>query len=240
MAILGYVTLGTNNQERACEFYDALLGSIGHMGAYSFHETKNLTCGQGGLLMINDPAYRERALKLWENGTNRAAFFRGEVDHYTWVDTGFCYLPSELNAAYLYGQLKHRDEILKWRMELWETYREALAAQSGGLFQIPDVNPENGQHNGHIFYLTFSRAESRDAMLSHLRAKGYGAVFHYIPLHSSPYFRSRHAGSPLPNSERHSACILRFPLFHSLEKRTVNEVADEVAKFVDQLKLIDT
>ena len=190
--------------------------------------------------MINDPAYRERAVRLWENGSNRAAFFRGEVDHYTWVDTGFCYLPSELNAAYLYGQLQHRDEILKWRLELWETYREALGGNPEAMYKVPDVHPEAGQHNGHIFYLNFPNQESRDVMLAHLRAEGYGAVFHYIPLHSSPYFRNNHPNRPLPNSEKHSACILRLPLFHSLDKRTVIEVAEKVTQFVVDPNLIDT
>lgn len=217
-----------------------LLGSFGHLAAYSFHETKNITSGQGGLLMINDPGYEERALRLWENGTNRAAFFRGEVDHYTWVDTGFCYLPSELNAAYLYGQLLHRDEILKKRLELWQAYWDALSPYAGQEFSLPLVNSEDGQHNGHIFYLNFRDEKMRDEMLNHLRLRNIGAVFHYIPLHNSPHFRERQSNRSLNNCENHSACILRLPLFHSLTKRTVMEICEEVKAFLSVNKQIQS
>lgn len=217
-----------------------LLGSIGHLGAYSFHETKNLTCGQGGMLMINDPVYRERALKLWENGTNRAAFYRGEVDHYTWVDTGFCYLPSELNAAYLYGQLLHRDEILKQRLDLWSTYREKLEPHSGKIYTLPKINSSEGNHNGHIFYLNFHNEALRDLMLNHLRSQNIGAVFHYIPLHSSPHFRDRQPDRSFMNCENHSGCILRLPLFHSLPKRTVLDICDSVIQFLHKREQIES
>ncbi len=158
-----------------------LLGSIGHLGAYSFHETKNLTCGHGGLLMLNDTSFRERALRLWENGTNRAAFFRGEVDHYSWVDTGFCYLPSEMNAAYLYGQLTHREEILRRRLELWSTYFDTLSSHDVIHFSLPEVGLSSGAHNGHIFYLNFHQPALRDLFLNRLRSAGVGGGISLYP-----------------------------------------------------------
>ncbi len=208
------------------------LGSIGHLGAFSFHETKNITCGQGGMLLINDSSYQERALRLWENGTNRAAFFRGEVDHYTWVDTGFCYLPSELNAAYLYGQVLHKEEILRQRLDLWSTYWEKLSPYAGETFSLPLVNESVGDHNGHIFYLSFKNEKLRNQMLDHLRKENIGAVFHYIPLHNSPHFLEQHPNRTLKHCEHHSACILRLPLFHSLAKRTVEDICEAVIQLV--------
>lgn len=210
-----------------------LLGSIGHLGAYSFHETKNITCGQGGLLMVNDSRYASRALRIWENGTNRADFYKGLVDHYTWVDTGACFLPSDMNAAYLSGQLRHREEIFSNRLALWERYRELLTSLGGSLFELPWVLPgEVGKHNAHTFYLSCRDEVTRDGLLHFLNAEGYGAVFHYIPLHNSPHFRGRHSGGALPNCDRHSRCLLRLPLFHSLSFTEVQEICSSVGQFV--------
>jgi len=210
------------------------LGSFGALAAYSFHETKNLTCGQGGLLMINREQFVERAHFLWENGTNRASFFKGEVDHYTWVDTGFCYLPSELNAAYLYGQLLHREEIFARRKELWDTYYHQIAAWDQNIFSLPAQSDTDHGHNGHIFYLNFKEAEVRDQMLNYLRKHKIGAVFHYIPLHNSPHFLRQGKNVNLINCERHSSHLLRLPLFHSLEKSTVSFIISHIQAFIQQ------
>lgn len=192
-------------------------GTFGHIAAFSFHETKNLHCGQGGLLVLNDPTYIDRAAILWENGTNRAAFFAGLVDQYTWVDTGSCFLPSELSAAYLYGQLEARDHLLSHRLALWQTYYDTLAPYAQPhTFQLPHLDPDR-QHNAHIFYLLLPDRHRRDTLMHQLRGQGFLAVFHYIPLHSSPYFLPQHNGPDLPHAQSHSERILRLPLFHTLQ-----------------------
>ncbi|MCL4109086.1 UNVERIFIED_CONTAM: hypothetical protein GTU68_030998 [Idotea baltica] len=208
------------------------LGSFGDLAAFSFHETKNLTCGQGGLLVINRERFVDRALRFWENGTNRASFYRGEVDHYTWVDTGFCYLPSELNAAYLYGQLQHREEIFARRNELWNVYHQEIGTWSQDMFQIPKPSNAPIGHNAHIFYLDFKEGEMRDKMLNHLHKHHIGAVFHYIPLHNSPHYRSQGKNVILTNCERHSSNLLRLPLFHSLKKSTIKFILGHIQTFV--------
>lgn len=211
-----------------------LLGSIGKFGAYSFHETKNITCGQGGLLMVNEPRFVERACRIWENGTNRGEFFRGLVDHYTWVDTGACFLPSDMNAAYLSGQLDFREEIFYKRAKLWRAYWQGLKGLDGHLFALPRVHlDEVSRHNAHTFYLTFKTGELRDLALKYLRERGFGAVFHYIPLHSSPHYAARHRGPELPNCQNHSDRLLRLPLFHSLKIAEVEEICQAIGKFVE-------
>lgn len=208
-----------------------LLGSFGDLSAYSFHETKNLTCGQGGLLMVNAAQYGDRALKIWENGTNRSAFYRGETDHYSWVDRGGCYLPPDLTAAYLYGQLRHREEIFQRRIHLWNQYNASLIETSQkGHFDLPLLE-KDGAHNGHIFYLRLPTRRMRDALLNHLRDSGIGAVFHYIPLHSSPYFRGNYEGPDLKNCRHHSDTLLRLPLYFGLEEDQLSLICDEVRGF---------
>lgn len=205
------------------------MGSFGHLAAFSFHETKNITCGQGGMLLVNDPRFHAQAAVCWENGTNRAAFFRGEVDQYTWVGSGSCFTLSDLNAAYLYGQLREREAILGQRKRLWENYRaefEDLAAQ--GHFELP-VLPDLCEGNGHIFYLRLQRKQQRDDLIARLRESGVLAVFHYIPLHSSPHFQARHAGGDLPNCREWSDRIVRLPIYHSMD-------ADVQAKVIAAVK----
>lgn len=204
------------------------LGSFGHFAAFSFHETKNITCGQGGLLVINAEAYAERAAILWENGTNRKAFYAGEVDYYTWVDKGSCFLPSDMNAAYLYGQLQQWESIQAHRSSLWSRYDRNLRPLAGEHFTLPD-HPDVLQHNAHIFYLTLHDRAARDAMMRDLNAQGINAVFHYIPLHSSPHFSARHGDRPLPNAHKHSDCILRLPLHHALTSAQVDLISKAVA-----------
>lgn len=210
-----------------------LLGSLGHLGAYSFHETKNITSGQGGLLMVNDASFEVRARRIWQYGTNRDDFYKGLVDQYTWVDLGACFLPSDMNAAYLSGQLTHREDIFSKRMGLWKSYWSQLSAPEIGLFSLPWVQElEKAEHNAHIFYLSFRNKSRRDQMLNHLNADGYGAVFHYVPLHSSPYFLSRHGARELPNCTRHSETLLRLPLFHSLRSDELENICNSVMDFV--------
>ena len=159
------------------------LGTIGDFGCYSFHETKNYSMGEGGALLINDPAYNERAEILREKGTNRAKFFRGQVDKYTWVDFGDSYLPSELNAAYLWAQLLRADEINDDRMRSWDAYRQAFAPLAAA--GLPTV-PAGCAHNAHMFYLKCKDLEERTALIQYLKDNEILAVFHYIPLHSAP------------------------------------------------------
>jgi dTDP-4-amino-4,6-dideoxygalactose transaminase len=207
------------------------LGSFGDFAAMSFHETKNITCGQGGLLIINREKYADRARFVWENGTNRISFERGETDHYTWVAQGGCFTISDLNAAYLYGQLQHREQILKRRLELWHLYREQLAPlEQEGKLKLPAIFPEC-DHNGHIFYLRLRDKQERDSLLKHLRESEVHAVFHYIPLHSSPYFATSHPDRTLPHCDHHSDTLLRLPLFDSLKPAQIERISAAVRAF---------
>jgi dTDP-4-amino-4,6-dideoxygalactose transaminase len=207
-------------------------GSFGDLAAFSFHETKNLHCGQGGLLVVNDLQYADRAAILWENGTNRAAFFAGLVDQYTWVDQGACFLPSELNAAYLYGQLQGRDAIMTRRMAHWEDYALRLTdGAAAGHFLLPGLLAER-QHNAHIFYLRLASRVERDSLMQLLRSLGFLAVFHYVPLHASPYFHPKHDGRLLPNCQHHSECLLRLPLFYALQPSDVAAVCEAIGSWV--------
>lgn len=204
------------------------LGSFGHLAAFSFHETKNITCGQGGMLIVNDARFHEMAAVAWENGTNRAAFFRGEVGQYTWVGSGSCFTLSDLNAAYLYGQLLHRDAILETRKRLWNRYFEALSPLAArGHFQLPRT-PEFAECNGHIFYLRLPNQQHRDALIAFMMTQEVLAVFHYIPLHSSPHFGVKHQGRALPNCQEWSECIVRLPMFHSLTDEMQNRVISAI------------
>ncbi len=207
------------------------LGGIGHMAAFSFHETKNITAGgEGGLLVVNDERFVRRCEILWEKGTNRAEFFRGEVNKYGWVDMGSSFLPSEVNAAFLWAQLENLDEIQTKRRQLWERYYERLAplAQTG-LFSLPDV-PDYATNNAHMFYLVFPDYEKRTAFIKYLKENGVGAVFHYLSLHSSDFYRSRHDGRQLPECDRYADCLVRLPLFYDLTIEQVDYIVDTIEK----------
>ena len=207
------------------------LGTLGQLGTFSFHETKNLHCGEGGLLLVNDPALAPRAEVIHEKGTNRAAFFRGEVDKYGWVDLGSSFLPSELQAAVLWAQLEHLEAVAGHRLALWERYREGLQdLESGGHAQLPRI-PAHAEHNGHIFYLVLPDLAARTALIEHLKKRGVYAVFHYQSLHGSAYFRDRHDGRRLPQADRYSDCLLRLPLFHALSPTEQARVVDAVRAF---------
>lgn len=207
---------------------DRPLGTIGDLGTLSFHETKNITCGHGGLISINNPDFLERAEYIWENGTNRAKFFKGQVDKYSWVDVGSSFPMPDLNAAYLYPQLLHLEEILTHRHLLWETYKKELShLQEPYTFLTPNTAPD---HNAHIFWLNFAEPTGRNLLLEELRKAGILAVFHYIPLHSSPFFRDRYQGPTLPNATRHAQNLLRLPLYHSLTREKVEQVTFEITE----------
>ncbi len=195
------------------------LGSIGHLGCFSFHETKNIQCGEGGLLAINDQRFVKRAEILWEKGTNRAEFFRGEVNKYGWVDTGSSFLPGEITAAFLWAQLEELDKIQDRRRELWQAYEAGLkdwALQNQ--VQLPYV-PEFATVNGHMFYLVCPNGAFRSALIAHLKSQGVHAVFHYLSLHDSDFYRQKHDGRDLPHSDRYSDCLVRLPLFYDLEEQ---------------------
>lgn len=197
------------------------LGTIGHLGALSFHETKNVISGEGGALLIGDERFKARAEIIREKGTNRSQFFRGQVDKYTWVDLGSSYLPSELIAAVLLAQLESAREITNERLELWHRYHEAFAPLERERRVRRPVVPAECTHNGHIYYLLTSSLEERTALLEHLKSRGIGAVFHYVPLHSSPAGR-KHArvhGS-LARTETLSDRLVRLPLWAGLNHQS--------------------
>ncbi len=207
--------------------YPMPLGSIGHLAAFSFHETKNITAGgEGGMLVVNDERFVRRAEIIWEKGTNRAEFFRGEVNKYGWVDLGSSFLPSEVNAAFLWAQLENLDTIQAKRKKLWETYLKRLKPLSEkGYFSLPDI-PDYATNNAHMFYLVLPSLEERTAFIKYLKDNGVGAVFHYLSLHSSEYYKSRHDGRELPNCDRYADCLVRLPLFYDLTIEQVHLICD--------------
>jgi dTDP-4-amino-4,6-dideoxygalactose transaminase len=193
------------------------LGSIGHLGAISFHETKNVISGEGGALIINDPRFIARAEIIREKGTNRSSFFRGEIDKYTWVDIGSSYLPSDLIAAFLFAQFEQAERLLTKRRELWLRYHEGFAAlERLGYCRRPIVPPDC-DHNAHIYYLLLPAAGARDMLLGELMKQGIHAPFHYVPLHNAPAGKrfSRTSG-PLPHTEDLAARLVRLPLWYEM------------------------
>lgn len=207
------------------------LGSIGHLAAFSFHETKNIISGEGGMLVINDEKFIRRAEILWEKGTNRAEFFRGEVNKYGWVDIGSSFLPSEVIAAFLWAQLEHLEQIQAKRIKLWNTYYELLAPiAEAGAFSLPNI-PEYATNNAHMFYLVCSNLEERTRLISTLKSEGILAVFHYLSLHSSPYYQDKHDGRSLPNCDHYADCLVRLPMFYELEEKDVIKICDTIKNF---------
>jgi dTDP-4-amino-4,6-dideoxygalactose transaminase len=208
------------------------LGTAGDMAALSFHETKNVSCGEGGALILNDPGFVERAEILREKGTNRSRFFRGQVDKYTWVDIGSSFLPSDLLAAFLLAQLERLDEITGLRRRLYERYAQELAPlERGGRARLP-VIPAHCQPNYHIYYLLLDDVRTRDALIAHLRAAGILAVFHYLPLHLSPVGRSLgYQDGQFPVTESVSGRLLRLPLYAGLTAEDQERVISTVLAF---------
>jgi len=210
------------------------LGSIGVLGAFSFHETKNITSGEGGMLVVNDPKFIEKAEITWEKGTNRAAFARGEVEKYEWVGLGSSYLPNELTAAFLYGQLEHLDAIQQKRKEIWQKYFDRLSAIARkGCLQLPDV-PEYASHNGHLFYILTTSSHERKQLLAHLLNRGIHAVFHYLSLHSSPYYQSKHDGRQLPNCDRYASTLIRLPFYFALTDSEIDYIVEAIQDFYNK------
>lgn len=226
----GLVLLEDAAQAHGATYRGKLLGTFGALGALSFHETKNISCGEGGALIINHPDLVERAEIIREKGTNRSLFFKGMVDKYTWVDTGSSYLPSDILAAVLYAQLEEYDEILSSRLSLWQSYDVALRPLAGpSTFRVADI-PQSCGHNGHIYYLIMPSAPARDRFIAWMKDRNIYAPFHYVPLHSAPAAidYSRPNGD-LPITQDMSARLVRLPLFLGLgdgQKRVIDAVVE--------------
>ena len=208
------------------------LGTIGDYGCYSFHETKNLSMGEGGALLISDESNIERAEIIREKGTNRSKFFRGQIDKYTWVALGSSYLPSELNAAYLYAQLIKSQDVYDDRMNSWNLYYELLKPlRDKGLVELPVV-PDDCVHNAHMFYIKAKNLSERTELISYLKSNGIGAVFHYIPLHSAPagIKYGRFAGEDVFTTKE-SERLLRLPLYYGLKREQVEYICEKIGRF---------
>jgi len=206
------------------------LGSLGTLAAFSFHETKNIISGEGGLLLVNDAQYAARAEIIREKGTTRSAFFRGEVDKYGWVDVGSSFLPSDIIAAYLWAQLENLADIQQRRRAIWARYYAALAPLVALGVGRPTL-PAYATNNGHLFYLVCRGLAERTALIAHLKELQVFPVFHYLSLHTSPYFAARHDGRPLPWSDHYTDCLLRLPLYYELHPELQQRVIDGVLGF---------
>lgn len=210
------------------------LGSIGHLGCFSFHETKNVTAGgEGGMLTVNDERFIRRAEIIWEKGTNRAEFFRGMVNKYGWVDTGSSFLPSEINTAFLWAQLESLETIQNHRKAIWNMYYDGLKDLAAkGCFTMPDI-PDYATNNGHMFYLVCRNLDERTKLIAYLKEQGVGAVFHYLSLHLSDYYKEHHVGEipNLPNCDRFADCLVRLPMFFELTDEEVQLVIENIRQF---------
>ncbi len=213
-------------------YKDRNLGTIGDIGCFSFHETKNYTMGEGGAILINNQDFIERSEIIREKGTNRSKFFRGQVDKYTWVDIGSSYLPSELNAAYLYAQLEGSDKINQDRLASWNLYFKKLKPlQEDGFLELPHI-PEECKHNAHMFYVKCSDLETRSRLIEHLKSNGIQSAFHYIPLHSSPAGLNYGEFSGIDNyTTKESERILRLPMYYGLKKDEMDFVIEKINSF---------
>jgi dTDP-4-amino-4,6-dideoxygalactose transaminase len=208
------------------------LGSIGHLGALSFHETKNIISGEGGALLVNDNRFTQRAEIIWEKGTNRSQFFRGQADKYTWVDIGSSYLPSEILAAFLWAQIGEAKKITERRVAIWNRYHQRLEdLENKSLLKRPVIPPEC-TNNAHMYYILLPNQDTQVRLLAYLAEKGINAVFHYVPLHSSPAGRRfGRAHGTLPVTERVAGSLLRLPMYAELTNTQVDYVADTVRDF---------
>jgi dTDP-4-amino-4,6-dideoxygalactose transaminase len=225
----GLVVVEDAAQGIMAKYRDRPLGSIGQLGALSFHETKNLISGEGGALLVNDGRYADRAEILWEKGTNRSQFFRGQTDKYTWLDLGSSYLPSELSAAFLQAQFEHADRVAAERMRLWQQYHAAFESlERDGVLRRPIV-PPHCRHNAHIYYVLLPSPDTRTAVLASVRAAGIDAVFHYVPLHSSPAGRRfGRASGDLPVTANAADRLIRLPMWLGMTDEQIEFVVDGV------------
>ena len=209
----------------------ATLGSIGHLSAFSFHETKNIISGEGGMLVVNDERFIKRAEIIWEKGTNRAEFFRGEVNKYGWVDTGSSFLPSEIIAAFLWAQLEQLDIIQEKRKAIWHQYYDGLKSLAEkGYFNLP-IFPDYAYNNAHMFYLVCRNLKDRTELINFLKDRDIQAVFHYLSLHKSPYYTDKHDGRELPNCDRFADCLVRLPMFYELKPEEVVAITELISEF---------
>ena len=203
------------------------LGSIGHLSAFSFHETKNIISGEGGMLCINDDHFIQRAEIIWEKGTNRSQFFRGEVDKYSWVDTGSSFLPSEIISAFLWAQIENMRDIQDKRIKIWNRYYDGLSSFEPVSIKKPKLPlvPKYATNNAHMFYLVCDNVDDRTKFIQHLKDKGILSVFHYLSLHKSSYYEKYSTRkSELPNSDMFSDCLVRLPLFYELTDEQVEYI----------------
>jgi dTDP-4-amino-4,6-dideoxygalactose transaminase len=204
------------------------LGTLGHMSAFSFHETKNIQCGEGGLLAINDVQFVQRAEIIREKGTNRSAFFRGEVDKYGWVDVGSSFLPSEIVAAFLFAQLENIHSIQQRRKEIWNRYHVALKPLADqGKLKLPFI-PDFASNNAHMFYVLTENLHERSALIEHMKSAGSFPVFHYLSLHKSPFYTDKHQGGDMPHSDRYMDTLLRLPLFVDMSDAETDRVIESI------------
>ena len=209
------------------------LGSIGHLGAFSFHETKNISSGEGGMCVINDECFVRRSEIIWEKGTNRAEFYRGMVNKYGWVDMGSSFLPSEFNAAYLWAQLEQLDDIQGKRKHIWNRYFEGLNGKIGKEVKLPYI-PEYATNNAHMFYLLCPSLEYRTALMKFLKENDVQTTFHYLPLHSSKYYEDKHDGRELPNCDRYGDTLVRLPLFYELTDWEIDKIVKLIVEFCNK------
>ncbi len=198
------------------------LGSIGHLAAFSFHETKNIMSGEGGMLAINDERFVERAEIIREKGTNRSKFFRGELDKYGWVDIGSSFLPSDIIAAFLFAQLENLDDIQNRRTQIWNTYKSRLEGASSK-FTLPYL-PSYASNNAHMFYLVCNSIEDRTNLINKLKEKSVRAVYHYLSLHKSEYYHDKYKGGELPETDRYTDCLVRLPMFYELTDQEIDTI----------------
>jgi len=207
------------------------LGSIGHLSAFSFHETKNIISGEGGMLVVNDEQFLRRAEIIWEKGTNRAEFFRGEVNKYGWVDVGSSFLMSDILAAFLFAQIENINDIQTKRKKIHKTYFDLLYnLAENGVIQLRKL-PEFATDNGHMFYMLCKNLKERTELIDFLKANGILSVFHYLPLHLSPYYQDKHDGRLLPNAERFADCLLRLPMYYELKDEEIYFVCSKIKEF---------
>jgi dTDP-4-amino-4,6-dideoxygalactose transaminase len=207
------------------------LGGIGHLAAFSFHETKNIIAGEGGMLVINDDQFVKRAEIIWEKGTNRTAFFRGEVDKYGWVDIGSSFLPSEITAAFLYAQLEHIELIQDKRISLWNAYQKYLTILTKYGVSLTTI-PNYSKNNAHNYYIVCRNVNERSELITFLRLNQINAVFHYLSLHKSSFYESKvNSISNLPNSDKFSECLLRLPMYYELTLNDIDKVCQKIIEY---------
>lgn len=212
------------------------LGSLGHFGTFSFHETKNIMAGEGGMLVVNDEQFVERAEIIWEKGTNRTAFFRGEVDKYGWVDIGSSFLPSELNAAFLYAQLSNLIRIQQTRMAIWNKYDKGLQEACNRLGVRQPSMPDFATKNGHMYYLVCKSEEQRNELIEYLKLRRIHSVFHYQSLHKSAFFADKHDGRDLPNSDMYTDRLVRLPFYYELKPEEQDLIIESINAFKKKKK----